>query len=68
MPRDAILSHGSEIPRWRKLELTVAGFDYLGLNPGINNVLDGCNRGMHTVHCGGIYDSYLQIPVIPTEV
>lgn len=51
-----------------KLELTVAGFDYLGLNPGINNVLDGCNRGMHTVHCGGIYDSYLQIPVIPTEV
>ena len=49
------------------LELSIAGFDYLGLHDGICNVLDGCNRGENTVHCGGIYDTYLQIPVIPAK-
>ena len=49
------------------LELSIAGFDYLGLHDGICNVLDGCNRGENSVHCGGIYDTYLQIPVIPAK-
>ncbi len=49
------------------LELSVAGFDYLGLHPAEQNLYDGCNRGLHTVHCGGKYDSYLQIPVIPSK-
>lgn len=49
------------------LELSVAGFDYLGLHPAQNQVLDGCNRGINRIHCGGMYDSYLQIPVIPND-
>ncbi len=47
------------------LELSIAGFDYLGLHPAMDQVLDGCNRGVNRVHAGGVYDSYLQIPVIP---
>ncbi len=46
------------------LELSIAGFDYLGLRDGMDQVLDGVNRGVNRVHCGGVYDSYLQLPIV----
>lgn len=48
-----------------KLELTIAGYDFLGLKAPEDNVKDGCNRGRHIVHAGGIHDSHLLIPFIP---
>lgn len=29
---------------------------------------DVCNKGKHVIYTGGIYDSYLQIPVIPPRI
>jgi hypothetical protein len=49
------------------LELVVAGFDYLGLDPAIDSIQDNDNFGRHTVYSGGRYDSYLLLPVIPAE-
>ncbi len=49
------------------LELTIAGFDYLGLNAPMDVVRDTRNRGRHTIYTGGDYDSHLLIPIIPEK-
>ncbi|MCX5852852.1 MAG: CocE/NonD family hydrolase [Deltaproteobacteria bacterium] len=45
------------------IELIVASHEII---PSPPYVKDGaCNRGLHVIHCGGKYDSYLLVPVIP---
>lgn len=49
------------------LELTIAGFDYMGIDDPQAVVADTRNRGRHQVYAGGQWDSYLLIPEIPVE-
>ena len=59
---------GLKFHKGEALELNLSGFDYLGqedINGAKNSMKDSCNIGINRVWCGGIYDSYLQIPVIP---
>jgi len=48
------------------LRLVVAGYDYLG-RVGHSSRIMNFNSGNHIVHTGGKYDSYLLVPVIPSE-
>lgn len=47
------------------LELVVAGYDYMPSRPQDRptSVID--NKGIHIIHTGGQYDSYLLLPEIP---
>lgn len=49
-----------------KLRLVIAGYDYMGhpLPGGEATRFKPDNKGLHVIHTGGIYDSYLSIPTI----
>lgn len=57
----SLLFHAGE-----SIELTIAGFDYMGIDDPYQVVCDTRNRGRHRVLAGGEYDSYLLIPEIPS--
>ncbi len=53
-----------------KLQLIIAGWDFLGWPPMSHRDEDRIriyNKGDHIIHTGDIYDSYLEIPVIPAQ-
>jgi len=47
------------------LRLILAGFDYGGKQKPECTCLDSDNAGYHHIHTGGMYDSFLYVPVIP---
>jgi len=48
-----------------QLELTIAGFDYKGLDSPRDSIRDNGNIGEHIIYSGDEYDSHLILPVIP---
>ena len=50
----------------QKLRLVIAGYDYMGhpLPGGENTRFKPDNKGIHVIHTGGQYDSFLSIPTI----
>lgn len=47
-----------------QLEVEISGFEIMTAHMG-NMKLETVNRGEHTVHSGGAYESYLLLPFIP---
>jgi uncharacterized protein len=65
-----------DIPIWptgmvfhagQKLQLVIAGYDYMISRPNDRPLIDIKNQGAHIIHTGGRYDSYLTVPVIPPK-
>jgi uncharacterized protein len=65
-----------DIPIWptgmlfhagQKLQLVIAGYDYMISRPNDRPLIDIKNQGTHIIHTGGKYDSYLLVPVIPPK-
>jgi uncharacterized protein len=63
-----------DIPIWptamrfhagQQLQLVLAGHDFMLSRPGDRPEAEINNRGIHIVHTGGRYDSYLSVPIIP---
>jgi hypothetical protein len=50
-----------------QLRLTVAGYDFAESAPQDRPGRVSINKGTHSIHTGGKYDSYLLIPVIPAK-
>ena len=46
------------------IQVNVAGFDYLGITGAWDDAIT-FNEGLHYVHTGGAYDTYLIYPEIP---
>jgi hypothetical protein len=55
----AMLFHAGE-----KLEVEVSGFEIMTAHAG-DALVETCNRGEHTVYCGGGQASYVVLPIIP---
>lgn len=62
-----------EIPFWptgmifhkgEKLQLIVAGYDYMPNYPFDRPVPSFENHGRHIIHCGGLYDSCIHLPIL----
>jgi putative CocE/NonD family hydrolase len=51
----------------QQLQLVIAGYDYNVSNPGDRPSTNPQNKGIHIIHTGGKYDSYLLVPVIPSQ-
>ena len=51
--------------RGEQLELTLSGYDYSPSYPFDRPNKQPDNHGRHIFHCGGRYDSYLAIPILP---
>ena len=45
------------------LELIISSNEIIASPPYVKDV--SINRGIHVVHCGGDYDSYLLVPIVP---
>jgi uncharacterized protein len=65
-----------DIPIWpsamlfhagQKLQLVIAGYDYMISRPNDRPLIDIKNQGAHIIHTGAKYDSYLLVPVIPPK-
>lgn len=52
----------------QQLQLVIAGFDYMLSRPADRPRALPQNKGMHVIHTGGHYDSYLLVPVIPPRL
>jgi putative CocE/NonD family hydrolase len=52
----------------QQLQLAIAGFDYTLSRPADRPRALPMNKGMHVIHTGGRYDSYLLVPVIPPRL
>jgi len=48
----------------QKLLFTISGFDWCPYPPGDRPVSCPNNKGMHVIHTGGRYDSYLLVPKV----
>lgn len=51
-----------------QLQLVIASYDYLGFPPMGNddrNRIKNYNKGIHVIHTGGRYESWLELPIIP---
>ncbi len=48
----------------QQLQLVIAGYDYTVSNPGDRPATNPSNKGIHIIHAGGKYDSYLLVPMI----
>jgi predicted acyl esterase len=66
-----------ELPLWptgmvfhagQQLQLVIAGYDYMLSRPADRPVTTSLNKGVHVIHTGGRYDSYLLVPVIPPRL
>jgi putative CocE/NonD family hydrolase len=58
-----LLPSATFFSRGESIRLVVSGHEIVRLPPFVK--ANDCNRGTHTVHVGGDYDSCLVIPVIP---
>ena len=56
---------GMQFHRGEQLELTLSGYDYSPSYPFDRPNKQPDNHGRHIFHCGGRYDSYLAIPILP---
>lgn len=52
----------------QQLQLVIAGYDYMLSRPADRLPVASINKGMHILHTGGRYDSYLLLPVIPPKL
>jgi predicted acyl esterase len=52
----------------QQLQLVIAGYDYMLSRPADRPVTTSLNKGVHVIHTGGRYDSYLLVPVIPPRL
>jgi predicted acyl esterase len=52
----------------QQLQLVIAGYDYMLSRPAQRPLATSLNKGVHVIHTGGRYDSYLLVPVIPPRL
>ena len=52
----------------QQLQLMIAGYDYMLSRPADRPLATTLNKGVHVLHTGGRYDSYLLVPVIPPRL
>jgi uncharacterized protein len=52
----------------QQLQLVIAGYDYMLSRPADRPLTSSLNKGVHVIHTGGRYDSYLLVPVIPPKL
>lgn len=52
----------------QQLQLVIAGYDYMLSRPADRPLATTLNKGVHVLHTGGRYDSYLLVPVIPPRL
>ena len=58
---------GMQFHRGECLELTLSGYDYSPSYPFDRPNKQPDNHGSHIFHCGGQYDAYVAIPILPDK-
>lgn len=58
---------GMQFHRGERLELTLSGYDYAPSYPFDRPNKQPDNHGIHKFHCGGRYESYVAIPILPDK-
>lgn len=58
---------GMQFHRGDKLELTLSGYDYSPNYPFDRPNKQPDNHGIHKYHCGGKFESYIAIPILPDK-